>query len=221
LKTYDYNPVEGQRILENLGWRDYDRNADTPREAIGVDRVPPRTKLIVNLISSSATQRKQVTEIIAEGLRNCQIGVNVANMPQADFYAQGPVGPVFGRQFDLAEFAMATTSVLPPCSLFASSEIPNASNNWLGTNLSGYKNPLFDLACKTAMGSMPDEASYLESYRQTQTIFAEDLPALPLYNRIEIAAARYDFCNFVIDPTTDTDLYAIATFDYGESCLAP
>ena len=221
LTTYEYNPVEGQRILENLGWRDYDNNSSTPREAIGVDRVPPRTPLVITYVTSSATQRRQVAEILAESLRSCQIGVNVVHLSQAEFYAEGPVGLIFGRQFDLAAYAMATTTILPPCARFTSTEIPNASNNWVGTNLSGYKNPLFDLACKSAMQAMPDEAAYLTSYRETQTIFANDLPAIPLYNRIEIAAARFDFCNFALDPTTLTDLYAIETFDYGETCLAP
>lgn len=221
LKTYAYNPIEGQRILNDLGWRDYDNNPDTPREAIGVDRVPPRTPLVITYVTTSATQRRQVSEIVAQGLRSCQIGVEVVNLSQAELYTEGPQGLLFGRQFELAEYAMTPTTILPPCARFAIAEIPNASNNWIGTNLSGYKNTVFDAACKTAMQSMPDEAAYLESYRQTQTIFATDLPAIPLYNRIEIAAARFDFCNFTIDPTTVTDLYAIETFDYGEFCLAP
>ena len=221
LTKYDYNPVEGQRILDSLGWRDYDNNSSTPREAIGVDRVPPRTPLVITYVTTSATQRRQVAEILAESLRSCQIGVNVVHLSQSDFYAEGPVGLLFGRAFDLAEYAMATTTILPPCERFTSTEIPNAANNWVGTNLGGYKNPLFDAACKSATQAMPDEPSYLTSYRQTQTIFANDLPAIPLYNRIEIAAARFDFCNFALDPTTLTDLYAIETFDYGETCLAP
>ena len=221
LTKYEYNPVEGQKILENLGWRNYDNNPDTPREAIGVDRVPPRTPLVITYITTSATQRRQVAEILAEGLRSCQIGLEVVHLSQADFYAEGPQGPLFGRQFDLAAYAMATTTILPPCARFTSTEIPNAANNWVGTNLSGYKSPAFDAACKSATQALPDEAAYREAYRQTQTIFADDLPAIPLYNRIEISAARFDFCNFILDPTTATDLYAIETFDYGESCLVP
>lgn len=221
LKTYEYNPVEGQRILDSLGWIDYDRNPETPREAVGVDRVPPRTKLIIQYVASSATQRRQVSEILAEGLRSCQIGVDVVHLSQAEFYAEGPQGPIFGRNFELAAFAMATTSIPPPCQRFSVNEIPAPANNWVGTNVSGYKNAAFDLACTTAAQAMPDEAAYLTLYRETQTTFANDLPAIPLYNRIEIAAARFDFCNFALDPTTATDLFAIETFDYGDSCLTP
>ena len=221
LTQYEYNPVEGQRILDSLGWRDYDNNAATPREAIGVDRVPSRTPLVINYVTTSATQRRQVADILAESLRSCQIGVNLIHLSQSELYNEGPQGPLFGRNFDLAAYSMAVTTILPPCSRFTSTQVPNASNNWVGTNLSGYESPAFDAACKTATQSMPDEAAYLTSFRETQTIFAADLPAIPLYNRIEIAAARFDFCNFALDPTAATDLYAIETFDYGESCLAP
>jgi peptide/nickel transport system substrate-binding protein len=218
LPTYPYNPVEGMRILDNLGWRDIDNNPATPRQAIGVDRVPYNTKLIINYETTSATQRRQVSEILSQSLTGCGIGVNVINANQADFYAEGPQGPLFGRQFDLAEYAMATTTVFPPCTSFTIPEIPNPSNQWVGTNVGGYKNSAFDAACTAANLALPDEAAYLTSYRETQTIFANDLPAIPLYNRIEIAAARYDFCGFALDPTTSSDLYAIEQFDYGAAC---
>lgn len=221
LKTYTYDPLEGQRILDSLGWIDHDRNPETPREAVGVDRVQPRTKLIIQYASSSATQRRQVADILAEGLRSCQIGVDVIHLSQAEFYAEGPPGLIFGRNFELAAFSMASTTLLPPCQWLSSAEIPGPANNWVGANVIGYKSAAFDSACNTALQSMPDEQAYLTSYRETQTIFANDLPAIPLYNRIEIAASRFDLCNFSLDPTTATDLYAIEIFDYGESCLTP
>lgn len=218
LATYPYDPAAGIKILENLGWADHDLNPDTPRQALGVDRVPPNTKLVINYLTTSAAQRRQVAEILGASLRECGIGVNVIHISQSDFYGEGPIGPLFGRQFDLAEFAMSTTTILPPCARFTAAEIPDASNHWVGTNVSGYKNPEFDAACLTARQSLPGDAGYLESYRQTQVIFSNDLPAVPLYNRFEMAAARYDFCNFLLDPTAATDLFAIESFDYGESC---
>jgi peptide/nickel transport system substrate-binding protein len=218
LPTYEYNPVEGMRILDNLGWRDHDNNPATPRQAIGVDRVPPNTQLVMSYITTSATQRRQVSEILSQSLAACGIGLTVKIQSQVDFYAEGPFGQFLGRTFDLAEYAMSTAGFLPPCTNFTTSTIPNADNNWIGTNVAGYKNPLFDAACAAANQALPDEAAYLNSFRETQSIFATDLPAIPLYNRIEIVAARYDFCGLKIDPTSATDLYAIEMFDYGDSC---
>jgi peptide/nickel transport system substrate-binding protein len=216
--VYPYDPAAGIKILENLGWADHDLNPATPRQAIGVDRVPPNTQLVVTYLTTSATQRRQVAEILSASLQQCGIGLTVAHISQSDFYAPGPAGLLFGRAFDMAEFAMSTTTAQPPCARFTTSEIPAESNHWVGTNVSGYKNPLFDATCLAARQSLPGEETYLNSYRQTQVIFSNDLPAIPLYNRLEIAAARYDFCNFQLDPTAATDLFAIESFDYGDAC---
>ncbi len=78
----------------------------------------------------------------------------------------------------------------PPCGWFTSNEIPNAVNHWIGVNVSGYRNPDFDTACYAAQSSLPSEQTYTDSYHQAQSIFANDLPAIPLFFRLSVAAAR-------------------------------
>jgi peptide/nickel transport system substrate-binding protein len=219
LAVYPYDPSKGMNLLDSLGWRDHDNDPTTPRHALGVDRVPQGTELSLTYLTTSATQRRQVSEILAQSLQQCGIGVNLVYLTQVEFYAEGPDGPLFGRTFDLAEYAMSTVTSQPPCARFTIAEIPTASSHWVGTNLSGYKNPTFDSACAAARQSLPDEATYVANYHLTQSLFSQELPAIPLYNRLEIAASRFDFCNFALDSTTSTDLFAIETFDYGDSCL--
>lgn len=219
LQAYPFDPEKGKQLLNNMGWRDHDNNPATPRHAQGVDRVVNGTELNLTYIATSAAQRRQVADILSQSLIGCGIGVNVVHLSQLEFYAEGPAGPLFGRNFDLAEFAMHTPSVLPACERFASFEIPSAANHWVGTNVSGYKNPEYDAACSSARQSLPSEASHAENYRLAQAIFVQDLPAIPLFFRIETAAARFDFCNFALDPTAASDLYNIEAFDYGDACL--
>ncbi len=219
LPSYSYDPQKGQQILTNLGWIDHDNDPHTPRRARGVPGIMNGTELQLNYLTTSAAQRRQVATVLSQSLRECGIGVNLIHLSQLEFYAEGPAGPLFGRNFDLAEFAMSTLSILPPCERFTSQEIPSAANRWVGTNVSGYKNPAYDTACSLARQSLPHEATYGENYRQTQTLFAQDLPAVPLYFRIETAASRPDFCHFRLDPTTSSDLYAIEAFDYGPACV--
>jgi len=219
LPTYPYDPQKGQQILNNIGWIDHDSSLATPRRAQGVPRVVNGTELRLRYVTTSAAQRRQVAAILSQSLRECGIGVEVVHLSQLEFYAEGPAGPLFGRQFDLAEFAMSTLSITPPCERFTSDEIPSAANRWVGTNVSGYKNSAYDTACLLARQSLPHEVTYAENYRLTQTIFAQELPSIPLYFRIETAASRSDFCNFALDPTASSDLFAIETFDYGLSCI--
>ncbi len=217
VQSYGFNPQEGAKILENIGWLDSDNNTSTPRLSVGVTGVPPLTPLVLNYYTTSATQRHQVAEILRNSLAQCGIGLNTVFYSAADFYAQGPTGPLFGRQFDLAEYAIGVNSLEPQCSWFTSSQIPTEKNNWVGTNISGYKNSNFDTACEQALRSLPGEAEYA-SHQEAQAVFASELPSIPLYLRLKVAASRPDFCGFTLDVSSSSALADIESFDYGSHC---
>jgi peptide/nickel transport system substrate-binding protein len=158
-----------------------------------------------------------VVDIFTQSLAECGIRLNPIFETADEFYAQGPAGVLFGRQFDLAEYALGVNGLEPPCSWFTSAQIPADSNHWVGTNVSGYKNPDFDSACAQASQSLSTDPEYT-SHQEAQAIFATDLPALPLYLRLKVAAARPDFCGFTLDPSSSSPLADIETFDYGEAC---
>ena len=217
IETYSFNPVSGNQILEQVGWLDQDHDPSTPRKAMQVTNVPDGTPLVLNYVTSSATQRHQVAEILTDSLAQCGIGLNVSYLPASDLYLQGPAGPLFGRKFDLAEYAIGVNSLEPPCSWFTSSQIPSESNHWVGTNVSGYKNPDFDAACEKAAQSVATDPEYA-FHQQAQAVFAADLPAIPLYLRLRVAATRPDFCGFTLDPTSSSALAGIENFNYGNPC---
>jgi peptide/nickel transport system substrate-binding protein len=217
VQTYEYNPASGNQILEDVGWQDHDNNPSTPRQALGVTNVPADTPLILNYHTTSATQRHQVAEIFAQSLAECGIGLNVVYMNASDFYAQGPGGPLFGRQFDLAEYAMGVNTLEPQCSWFVSSQIPGEENNWVGTNVSGYSNAVFDAACLKALQTVSTDPEYA-FHQEAQALFAADIPSIPLYQRLKVAATRPDFCGFTLDPGSSSPLADIEAFDYGEGC---
>ena len=192
VKSYSFDVAEANTLLEQAGWRNVSNNLTKPRQSWNIKNVPNGTPFEVTYITTEASQRIQVATIIADSLAQCGIKVNVQYLDQTALYAVGPDGPLFGRNFDLAEFAMGSTGIEPPCEWFSSSEIPDADNHWVGTNVSGYSNPAFDKACQSAQQSLADEPDHAAAYRQAQSIFAEDLPVLPLYWRIKTAATRPD-----------------------------
>jgi len=215
---YPFDPDQGNRILDQAGWKDLDNDPSTPRQAQGVLNVPPLTPLTLNYYTSSATQRRQVSEILAQSLSQCGIGVNITYLSYIDLYAEGGAnGPLFGRNFDLAEFAIGTTSLEPPCNWFTTGQIPTADNNWVGANVTGYKNPEFDAACARAQAQPSDDEAYRDAYHLTQSIFASDLPAIPLYLRLKVAATRPDMCDFDLDPTANA-LWNLESLDYQTTC---
>lgn len=218
IQPYEYNPQAGMQILEDIGWLDSDNDPSTPRLSVGVTRVPGGTPLVLDYYTSSATQRHQVAEILRQSLAECGIGLNPVFYSASDFYAQGPDGPLFGRQFDLAEYAIGVNTLEPQCSWFTSGQIPTEENNWVGTNISGYENPDFDTACEQALHSLPGEPEYT-SHQEAQAIFAAELPSIPLYLRLKVAASRRDFCGFALDASSNSALANIESFDYGPDCL--
>jgi len=217
--TYAHDAAAGIALLEQAGWRDTDGKPETPLSAVSVERVAPGTPLLLNYYTTTATQRRQVVELLTRSLADCQIGLNVQFLSQNDLYASGPAGVLFGRRFDLVEYAMGVEGIDPPCAWFTTGEIPQASNSWIGTNVTGYKNPAYDAACQSALLAMPDEAAYTEGYLQAQSIFANDLPAIPLYFRLRTAAARPGICHFELDSTANP-LWNVESIDADAGCTS-
>jgi peptide/nickel transport system substrate-binding protein len=215
--AYKHDSAAGVQLLEQIGWRDLDGNPATPRVASGVANVPAGTPLALNYFTTPALQRRQVADIIAQSIAECGVGVTVQYLSQDDLYAPGPEGPLFGRRFDLIEYAMSTDDVRPACDWFMSGNIPLAGNRWVGTNLTGFKNPEYDAACHSAALALPGEAAYAEAFQQAQAIFAGELPAIPLYYRLKVSAARADVCHFDLDPSANP-MWNIEAFDMGQGC---
>jgi peptide/nickel transport system substrate-binding protein len=216
---YTFDVAAAGELLDQVGWADDDDDPSTPRQSLNVAGVPNGTPFVVNYTTTVATQRRQVSEILAQSLGQCGIQLNLQYMQPEEFYAAGPDGPLFGRQFDLAEFAMSTTGSQPPCDWWTTDEIPTADNLWIGANVSGYSSEPYDTACRAALTSLPDTPEFTDGNNEAEFLFSQDLPVVPLYWRIIVAAARSDMCNFALDPTASSDLWNIEQFDYGDTCL--
>jgi peptide/nickel transport system substrate-binding protein len=102
--------------------------------------------------------------------------------------------------------------------MFTSSQIPLAANQWMGINLGGYANPVYDAACTAALAASPESSGYQEANFAAQKLFSDELPAIPLYFHLKIAAARPDFCGLDMDVSSRSPLRAIESFDIGQEC---
>jgi peptide/nickel transport system substrate-binding protein len=227
---YEFDVQAGSALLGEVGWVDDDGDPNTPRIAQGILNVPDGTPLEVAYETTSSPVRQQATAIIKESLAQCGIKANIQLYPGGEWFADGPEGKLFGRHFDLGEFAWSFSW----CGAYRSSvnfgpigktwtsiqddQIRTFEADWDGWNVSGFANNEFDAACNTVIGSLPDQARYEAAHKEAQRIFAENLPLVPLYSRIKIAATRPDMCGFIVDPTADTEFWNLEEFDYGEGC---
>lgn len=218
VKQWPFDVEAASALLEEIGWVDDDANPETPRVSKGIAGIPDGTPLEFSYETTSATQRQQATQVLAQSMAQCGIKANLNYYPASEWFADPPEGKLFGRRFDLGQFAWLT-GVEPPCELYLGTEIPTEATGWAGQNETGYNNPEYDMVCNAAKQSLPGEPAYDENHLKAQEIFAQDLPVVPLYLRLKLAATRPDMCGFVMDPTANSEMWNIEEFDYGE-CAA-
>jgi peptide/nickel transport system substrate-binding protein len=213
---YHYNLLAASALLDEIGWLDTDSNPSTPRVASGVSGVPDGTLLAMDYETTDSTLRQQVTQILAQSLAGCGIQVKLKSHPASEWFAPGPEGRLYGRLFDLGEFAWQT-GIIPPCNLLLSSQIPTAENGWSGEN-PGFSDPLYDAACDQQLQSLPGEDAYIQGAMEAQRIFVEQMPVVPLFLYVKYTAARPDMCGFWQDPTSTSEFWNVEAFDYGPDC---
>ncbi len=225
VKHYDYDPEAAKALFAEAGWTDSDGDGYLDKDG---------QVLEVAYETTSAALRQSVTEIIAQSLEGCGVKVNLNYYPAGEWFADGPDGKLFGRLFDLGEFAWLT-GVEPPCDLYITDQVPGPEDGtwtsimtgesgltfpsgWGGQNETGYHNPEYDTTCKAALQSLPGQPSYSEMHLKTQEIFANDLPVVPLFLRLKLAATRPDMCGFIMDPTANSEMWNIEEFGFGPLC---
>ena len=216
LKPLPHDVDAGKQLLDQAGWTQ--QGSDPVRHAQGVTGVTDGAPLAVTYLTTQAPLRVAIANIIQSSLAECGVQVDVKSLTTDALYAAGPDGPLFGRSFDLAEYAW-DSSAQPPCFLYESDQIPTAGNNWLTGNVTGYSNKDYDAACQKATQARPDQPDqYTQGQQDAERILAQDLPTLPLFFQLKLTAARTDLCGFEEDVTARSALWGIENLDYGPAC---
>jgi peptide/nickel transport system substrate-binding protein len=233
VKRYDFDVAAGSSLLEEVGWVDDDSDPETPRVAQDVPNVPDGTRLEVDYETTSSPIRQQVTAIIQDSLAQCGIKANIQLYDSSEWFADGPEGKLWGRRYDLGQFAWFTGPQIwcyygshfatGPAgatwiSILDGVERTFSSEGWGGGNQTGFANDEYDQACGTAFNSLPGQPEYEAAHLEAQRIFGEQLPMVPLYLWIKVTATRPDMCGVIMDPTAFTAFWNIEEFDYGEGC---
>ena len=130
VKHYPFDMQAASDLLTSSGWLDIDNDPATPRIAQGIEGITDGTVFSVQYLVSDEVERKTAAQMIQADLQRCGIQVEVLSQPAETYLAAGPDGPVFGRQFDLAQFAWMT-AIEPPCSLYLTKEIPGPYPDYL------------------------------------------------------------------------------------------
>jgi peptide/nickel transport system substrate-binding protein len=171
LPHYDYDPTKARALLDAAGWQ---QGSDGIRHKDG-------KPLNLELATTSGNRtREMIEQVLQAQWRQIGIAVRIKNQP-----ARVLIGETTKRRnFDMAMFAWVGAPENVPRAELSSQQIPSAENGWSGENFDGYSNPGFD-KLMDAIEVELDPVKRFEMWRQLQTLYAEQLPALPLYFRAD------------------------------------
>ncbi|MEY4222698.1 MAG: hypothetical protein RL334_1340, partial [Chloroflexota bacterium] len=179
----EFDVERGQALLQDAGWLPAGDSGVRFKQGRAL-----RLRYAVNFpLSNSGFLRQAVAELLRTQLRACGVDLQVQPFTSADLYGEFPAGVLFGRQFDLAQFAWLQPGE-PRCELFTSAELPGAANPG-GSNYTGYRSAAYDSACSTARCARTRAAAQA-AHAAAQQQLIDELPALPLFFRLRIGVAQ-------------------------------
>ena len=173
VRQWPFDPAAAQALLEEAGWR---RGPD------GIRRNAAGERLVLELMTTAGNRaREQVQQVLQGMWRQVGIETRIRNEPPRVLFAE----TLSRRRFQgLALFAWISAPEGVPRSTLHSEEIPAEARNWSGQNYGGYANPEMD-ALLEAIPIELDREKRRRLWSRLQAIYAETLPALPLWFRAD------------------------------------
>src|SRR2546425_7874169 len=176
--TYAFDPAAAGRILDAAGWL---RGTDGVRARQG-------TRLQLRLTAGSGNvQRDQAAGQIADALGKIGVAVSVENAPLTAM-TSAP-GQLATGQFDLALYAwVGDRDPYGWSLLYYKGQIPIAANGFIGQNFPGWSDERFSMLADEAASTLDPDVRR-SRYAEMQAIWTTALPAVPLFQRIQVDVA--------------------------------
>ena len=168
---YAFDPDRAVELLEEAGWTDI---RDGIRHNAAGDR------LTLEIMTTSGNRvRELVQQVLQSMWRDVGIDLRIRNEPPRVLFGQ----TLRERRFpNMAMFAWLSVPENIPRTALHSDMIPNEANGFSGQNYTGYINPEMDETLEALRVQCGDEEQ-TTLWNRVQTMYAEDLPVLPLYFR--------------------------------------
>jgi peptide/nickel transport system substrate-binding protein len=171
-RHYPFDPAGARKLLDEAGFADIKN---------GVRQNAKGQRLSVELDFASGNRvLEQVAQVIQSQLRQVGVDLRLKAAP-ARIYFDALTHRDFGG---LAMYSWVSRPQNVPRTTMHSKEIPSAQNGWSGQNYPGYANPEMDKALDAAEREL-DEGKRRGYFAEIQRLYAEDLPVLPMFFRVD------------------------------------
>ena len=170
---WPFDLARARALLDEAGW--------TPGPD-GIRRNAAGDRLSLEFMTTAGNRGREAVQQVLQGMwRQAGIEARIRNEPPRVLFAE----TLSRRRFQgLALFAWISAPESVPRSALHSDEIPREERNWSGQNYGGYRNAEMDTLTQ-AIPEELDPARRREMWRRLQAIYAEDLPAIPLWFRAD------------------------------------
>ena len=171
VRRHPHDPARAAQLLTEAGW--------TPGPD-GIRRNAEGQRLGFELLTTAGNRsREAVQQVIQAQWRQLGVEARIRNEPPRVLFGE----TLSRRRFQgAALFAWVSAPESVPRGNLHSDEIPRAERNWSGQNYPGFRHVEMD-ALLEALPQELDREARRALWHRLQAIYAEELPALPLWFR--------------------------------------
>ncbi len=172
-RHYAHDPQRAAALFDEAGWK---KGAD------GMRRNASGAALQLELMTTAGNRTRELVEqVLQSQWRAAGIDIRIRNEPARVFFGD----TVRQRKFQaMALFAWVSSPESVPRTTLQSQSIPTPENNYAGQNYAGFRNAEVDSLIDRIELEL-DKAARQKLWGRLQAIYAEELPALPLFFRAD------------------------------------
>ncbi len=189
LRRYPHDPSRARALLDQAGIRD--TGDDGTRE------MADGTPITLTLLTTDTPQRAEIGRQIERDLRAVGLRVETRLLPIDELYS--PTGPLFRRQFQLAEFGWLGAVEPNGLPLWSCAAIPGPENGFTGNNFGGWCFDPAEAALRAAANTL-DERARAAAYLRHQQLWTQESPSIPLLQRPIAVLQRPELHGVAPDP---------------------
>jgi peptide/nickel transport system substrate-binding protein len=169
---YPYDPDKARGLLEAAGWH---------AEGGAVRRNAAGERLVLELSTTAGNRiRELVEQVLQSEWRDIGIELHLKNLPPRVLFGE----TLLKRNFTMALFAWISAPENVPRAMLRSDEIPTPGRGLAGENFTGFRNPEADRLIDAIEVEL-DRGRRAALWHRLEALYAEELPALPLFFRAD------------------------------------